>query len=203
ATGYSKKADETGKQANGRRKVKPGENPRPRPKDRQMIQDRVKELRELVPNGAKCSIDALLERTIKHMLFLQSVTKHADKLNQAGGESKIVSKDGNFLVRNEFEGGATWAYEVGSRSTVCPIVVEDLNQPGQMLVEMVYEERGLFLEIADVIRGLGLTILKGVMETRNDNICCARFAVEANREISRMEIFISLVQLLEQSPRQG
>lgn len=42
---------------------------------------------------------------------------------------------------------------------------------------MLCEERGLFLEIADIIRGLGLTILKGVMETRNDKIW-ARFAVE-------------------------
>lgn len=30
----------------------------------------------------QCSIDSLLERTIKHMLFLQSITKHADKLNK-------------------------------------------------------------------------------------------------------------------------
>ena len=35
---------------------------------------------------------------------------------------------------------------------------------------MVCEERGLFLEIADIIRGLGLMILKGVMEARSDNI---------------------------------
>lgn len=36
----------------------------------------------------QCSIDALLERTIKHMLFLQCVRKHADKLKQTG-ESKV------------------------------------------------------------------------------------------------------------------
>ncbi|XP_057807603.1 transcription factor LHW-like [Salvia miltiorrhiza] len=197
STGHSKKPDETGK--TNRKRLKPGESPRPRPKDRQMIQDRVKELREIVPNGAKCSIDALLERTIKHMLFLQSVTKHADKLKQTG-ESKIISKDGGLLLKDNFEGGATWAYEVGSQSMVCPIIVEDLNQPHQMLVEMLCEERGLFLEIADIIRGLGLTILKGVMETRNDKIW-ARFAVEANRDVTRMEIFISLVRLLEQSSK--
>lgn len=45
------------------------------------------------------------------------------------------------------------------------------------LQQMLCEERGLFLEIADIIRGLGLTILKGVMETREDKIW-ARFAVE-------------------------
>ncbi|KAK4482746.1 hypothetical protein RD792_009913 [Penstemon davidsonii] len=196
---YSKKTDETGK--TNRKRLKPGENPRPRPKDRQMIQDRVKELREIVPNAAKCSIDALLERTIKHMLFLQSVTKHADKLKETR-DSKIISKDGGLLLKDNFDGGATWAYEVGSQSMVCPIIVEDLNQPRQMLVEMLCEERGLFLEIADIIRGLGLTILKGVMETRNDKIW-ARFAVEANRDVTRMEIFISLVRLLEQSANNG
>ncbi|KAM3398811.1 transcription factor LHW [Capsicum galapagoense] len=199
STGYSKKPDEMSK--TGRKRLKPGENPRPRPKDRQMIQDRVKELREIVPNGAKCSIDSLLERTIKHMLFLQSVTKHADKLKQTG-ESKIISKEGGLLLKDNFEGGATWAYEVGSQSMVCPIIVEDLNQPRQMLVEMLCEERGLFLEIADIVRGLGLTILKGVLETRNDKIW-ARFAVEANRDVTRMEIFISLVRLLEQTSKGG
>ncbi|KAH6814754.1 transcription factor-like protein [Perilla frutescens var. frutescens] len=195
-TGYSTKPHEPSK--TNRKRLKPGENPRPRPKDRQMIQDRVKELREIVPHGAKCSIDALLERTIKHMLFLQSVTKHADKLKQTA-ESKIISKDGGLLLKDNF-GGATWAYEVGSQSMVCPIIVEDLNQPHQMLVEMLCEERGLFLEIADIIRGLGLTILKGLMETRNDKIW-ARFTVEANRNVTRMEIFLSLVRLLEQNAK--
>ncbi|KAH7671313.1 Transcription factor MYC/MYB N-terminal protein [Dioscorea alata] len=189
----NKQVDDTGKLT--RKRSRPGESPRPRPKDRQMIQDRVKELREIVPNGAKCSIDALLEKTIKHMLFLQSVTKHADKLKETG-EPKIVNKEGGILLKDNFEGGATWAFEVGNQSMVCPIIVEDLNPPRQMLVEMLCEERGLFLEIADLIRGLGLTILKGVMEARDDKIW-ARFAVEANRDVTRMEIFLSLVRLLE------
>lgn len=51
STAYSKKNDQMTK--SNRKRLKPGENPRPRPKDRQMIQDRVKELREIVPNGAK------------------------------------------------------------------------------------------------------------------------------------------------------
>jgi hypothetical protein len=112
-------------------------------------------------------------------------------------------------LKDNFVGGATWAYEVGSQSMVCPIRVEDLNPPRQMLVEvilmlyryikffgfniflhhlynlvawllflqMLCEERGFFLEIADLIRGLDLTILKGVMEARNDKIW-AHFIVE-------------------------
>ncbi|WOL11213.1 transcription factor LHW [Canna indica] len=189
----SKKVAEVGKL--NRKRSRPGESPKPRPKDRQMIQDRIKELREIVPNGAKCSIDALLEKTIKHMLFLQSVTKHADKLKVAG-EPKISNEEGGLLLKDNFEGGATWAFEVGAQPMICPIVVEDLNLPRQMLVEMLCEERGFFLEIADFIRGLGLTILKGVMEARKNKIW-ARFAVEANRDVTRMEIFLSLVRFLE------
>ncbi|KAJ3677918.1 hypothetical protein LUZ60_001721 [Juncus effusus] len=190
----SKRSDETGRTGRKRSRVS-GENPRPRPKDRQLIQDRIKELREIVPNGEKCSIDALLEKTIKHMMFLQSVAKHADKLKEAG-EPKINSKEGGLLLKDNYEGGATWAFEIGTQSMSCPIIVEDLNSPRQMLVEMLCKERGVFLEIADEIRGLGLTILKGVMEVRKDKVW-ARFAVEANKEVTRMEIFLALVHLLE------
>lgn len=49
---------------------------------------------------------------------------------------QIISKEGGLLLKDNFEGGATWAYEVGSQSMVCPIIVEDLNQPRQMLVEV-------------------------------------------------------------------
>ncbi|GMI74305.1 hypothetical protein HRI_001099800 [Hibiscus trionum] len=175
-----------------RRRLKPRENTRPMPKDRQMILDRVNELREIIPNAGKCSIATLLEKTVKHMLFLQSITKHADNLKLMG-ESKI---------KEEYEGGTTRAFEVGSQSMICPIVVEDLNSPRQMLVEMLCEERGFFLEIVDLIRGLGLTILKGVMETRKNKMW-ARFAVEANRDVTRVEIFMSLVHLLEQTAKGG
>ncbi|KAJ0238963.1 Transcription factor LHW [Hirschfeldia incana] len=184
--------NETAKPASNRKRFKPGENPRPRPKDRQMIQDRVKELREIIPNSAKCSIDALLERTIKHMLFLQNVSKHADKVKQTG-ESKVMKEEG---------GGATWAFEVGSKSLMCPIVVEDINPPRIFQVEMLCEQRGFFLEIADWIRSLGLTILKGVIETRLDKIW-GRFTVEASRDVTRMEIFMQLVNILEQTMKCG
>ena len=40
------------------------------------------------------------------------------------------------LLKDNFEGGATWAFEVGSQSMTCPIIVEDLNPPRQMLVEV-------------------------------------------------------------------
>lgn len=36
-----------------RKRARPGESTRPRPKDRQLIQDRIKELRGIIPNGSK------------------------------------------------------------------------------------------------------------------------------------------------------
>lgn len=42
-----------------KKRARPGESTRPRPKDRQQIQDRVKELREIVPNGTKVLILAV------------------------------------------------------------------------------------------------------------------------------------------------
>ncbi|KAA8518944.1 hypothetical protein F0562_016282 [Nyssa sinensis] len=118
-----------------KRRARPGDNQKPRPRDRQLIQDRVKELRELVPNGTKCSIDGLLDQTIKHMLFLRNVTDQADKLRQWAHQEVIDRKD---LKSSESKGacqnGTSWAFELGSELQVCPIVVEDLECPGHMLI---------------------------------------------------------------------
>nr|WCO08284.1 hypothetical protein [Suaeda aralocaspica] len=188
-----------------KKRARPGESTRPRPKDRQLIADRIKDLRDLIPNGAKLSIDALLNRTIKHMVFLQNLNKHADKLKQVD-EPKLINQENSLIQKGSSSvssvgngrRNATWAYEVGSSNILCPIIVEDLNEPGQMLIEMLCEERGYFLEIADIVRGFGLTILKGIMEARNDKIW-AHFIVEGNKHVTRMEVFVSLMQLLHGS----
>ncbi|WZZ86115.1 hypothetical protein YC2023_114694 [Brassica napus] len=155
-----------------KKRSKAGESRKPRPKDRQMIQDRIKELRGMIPNGAKCSIDTLLDLTIRHVL--------------------VKEKE------------RTWALEVGDddESVVCPIIVEDLKPQGQMQIEMVCQENGdEFLEIAHVVRGLGLNILKGVMETRQGRIW-AHLIVEAKPHITRLQLFYSLVHLFQQqNPR--
>ncbi|MCO5548843.1 hypothetical protein L7F22_002305 [Adiantum nelumboides] len=177
----SKGSEEISKSS--KKRSRSGESARPRPKDRQQIQDRVRELRDLVPNGSKCSIDALLEKTIKHMLFLHSVSLHADQLKNTGE------------LKEDPQSGATWALDLGSQEKRYPIVVKDLSQPRQMLVEMMCEESGLFLEIADIIRNLGLTILKGSLESHGDKYW-ARFIVEANRDIQRVDVLVSLIQRL-------
>lgn len=180
-----------------KKRARAGENCRPRPRDRQLIQDRIKELRELVPNGSKCSIDSLLERSIKHMLFLQGITKHADKLKKCA-ESKLCNKETGIQGSINYDRGSSWAVEVGSHLKVCTIIVENLNMNGQMLVEMLCEECSHFLEIAEAIRSLGLTILKGVTEAHGEKtwIC---FVVEGqdNRSMHRMDILWSLVQILQ------
>lgn len=47
-------------------------------------------------------------------------------------ESGVVLKDNTSGSGN----GATWAFEVAGQTMVCPIIVEDLSPPGQMLVEV-------------------------------------------------------------------
>ncbi|KAI5076550.1 hypothetical protein GOP47_0008615 [Adiantum capillus-veneris] len=177
----SKRSEELSKSS--KKRSRSGESARPRPKDRQQIQDRVRELRDIVPNGSKCSIDALLEKTIKHMLFLHSVTLHADQLKNTGE------------LKEDPDSGATWALDLGSQEKRYPIVVKDLSQPRQMLVEMMCEESGLFLEMADIIRNLGLTILRGSLESHGDKYW-ARFIVEANRDIQRVDVLVPLIQRL-------
>lgn len=103
------------------------------------------------------------------------------------------------------------------------------------LLQMLCEEQGYFLEIADIIRGFQLNILKGVMETRDDkiwarfivevnqiirydeiirsrhihsknksSICflfvyCSQIVLQASSHVTRIDIFLSLVQLLKQT----
>ncbi|KAK7292915.1 hypothetical protein RJT34_15772 [Clitoria ternatea] len=167
-------------------------NQKSRPRDRQLIMDRMKELRELVPDGGKCSIDNLLERTIKHMLYLRKITSQAEKLkrfaDQEVPECKRLKINGNHPGRScafDFESELAW-----------PIVIEDLECSGHVLIEMICNEHGLFLEIAQVIRKLDLTILKGILENRSST-SWACFIVEVPRGFHRMDVLCPLLHLLQ------
>lgn len=46
----------------GKKRARNGESCKPRPRDRQLIQDRIKELRQLVPNGSKVNLVCLFYR---------------------------------------------------------------------------------------------------------------------------------------------
>lgn len=50
------------------------------------------------------------------------------------------------------------------------------------LIQIICEEQGFFLEIVDIIRGFGLTILQGTMEVRETKLW-AQFTVEAEVKI--------------------
>ncbi|KAL6142161.1 hypothetical protein ACLB2K_060444 [Fragaria x ananassa] len=179
------------------RRAKPGNSPKLRPRDRQLIQDRVKELRELVPNGAKCSIDGLLDRTIKHMMYLRSMTDQAEKLKSyAHKDQERPHCNNTNKTLSGSSNGTSRAFELGRELQISPIVVEDLEHPGHMLIEMLCDEHGLFLEIAQAIRRLELTVLKGVMETRSNNLW-AHFVVEVPRGFHRMDVFWPLLHLLQ------
>ncbi|XP_061346972.1 transcription factor bHLH155-like [Gastrolobium bilobum] len=194
-----------------KRRAKPGKSTRPRPKDRQQIQDCIKELRKIIPNGEKCSIDSLLDRTTAYMHFLQNMTKYADRM-QEPNEPKLIDQPNGVVRRESSAGdskncGVTCAFEVASETMICPIIVEDMSPPGQMLIEMLCEEQGFFLELVDKIRDdFGLNILKAKMEIRKNKLW-ARFIVEvkpqANRYVTRIHVFWSLTLLLQQTNTSG
>ncbi|CAA2934052.1 transcription factor EMB1444-like isoform X1 [Olea europaea subsp. europaea] len=178
------------------KRARPCKSCRPRPRDRKLIQDRIKELRELVPNGSKCSIDSLLEQTIKHMLCMQSMPTHADKLNRWSA-SKLLDKDMG-IGSSCNDQGLSWAMEVGNNPKAFPIVVENINMNGQMLVKMICEEHSHFLDIAETIRSLGLIILKGVTEAYENKMwMCFEVKGQKSRSMHRMDVLWSLMHLLQ------
>ncbi|KAL2336560.1 hypothetical protein Fmac_011006 [Flemingia macrophylla] len=175
-----------------KKKTRVGNNHKSRPRDRQMIMDRMKELRELVPDGGKCSIDNLLERTIKHMLYLRKITSQAEKLKRFS--TRVVPESKRQKI-NSSHPGRSCAFDFESE-LAWPIVIEDLECSGHMLIEMICNEHGLFLEIAQVIRKLDVTILKGILENRSSN-SWACFIVEVPRGFHRMDVLCPLLHLLQ------
>ncbi|XP_047306590.1 transcription factor EMB1444-like [Impatiens glandulifera] len=157
---------------NIKKRAKPGT--RPKPKDRVQIRERIAELRKLVPNSAKTSIDSLLAQTVKHVLFLEGITKHAETMKRANEQ-----KDRQSMTE--------------------PICVKDLNSPGQMMIEIHFEETDCFADIVEIINGFDLTILKGNMQTKGNKLrACFVVEAEANRHITKQHIYVSLLRFLDQ-----
>ncbi|URE10122.1 hypothetical protein MUK42_03892 [Musa troglodytarum] len=178
-----------------KRGVRNGNSHKPRPRDRQLIQERVKELRELIPNGSKCSIDALLDRTVSHLVFLQRISSQAEKLKRTADTEAKSEVCGSVKPQTQAN-GANSACEEGRQPEFWPIQVENLDQPGQILIEVQCNDYELFLEIAHVIRRLELTILKGVLESRSNKLW-AHFIIEASKGFHRTHILLPLMQLLQ------
>ncbi|TVU40113.1 hypothetical protein EJB05_13563, partial [Eragrostis curvula] len=149
---------------------------RSRPRDRQLIQDRMKELRELIPNASKCSIDSVMDKTVTYMQFLQSVSEKAEK------------------IHNTLDGKETHD-ETKKQLNSFPLRAEELDQPGHLLIEMLCKDYELFLDMAHVLKGLKVNILKGVLEHRSDNLW-ARFVIEVSEGFNQMQILCPLMHLL-------
>ncbi|KAK8953597.1 Transcription factor EMB1444 [Platanthera guangdongensis] len=178
------------------RQTKIKDSSKPRPRDRQLIQDRILELRELIPNSSKCSVDALLQRTVNHVMFLQSIPVHASKLSQSirtkvGEEGLIVQSTPHVP-----ETAANRVCELRNKLVAFPLIIENLGQTDQMLVEMECSNYRLFLEIAQAIKRLGLTILKGILENRSHELW-AHFIIEVPKGFRRLDIIWPLIQLLQ------
>lgn len=56
-----------------------------------------------------------------------------------------------------------------------------------ILFQLVCEDQGYFLEIADIIRRLGLSIFRGVMESQETKIW-ARFIVEVHVKVASFRV---------------
>ncbi|KAL3639505.1 hypothetical protein CASFOL_017412 [Castilleja foliolosa] len=183
-----------------KKRTRAGDSRKPKPRDRQLIEDRLKELRDLVPNSEKCSIDGLLDKTIKHMLFLRNVTKRADKLRHHHKEVAAEKTRRPEKVNCSSQKGTSWVVKLESEQQMCPIVVKDLDHPNHLLIEVVCTDYDHFLEIADAIHRLQLTIIEGVMEENGENDSSwARFIVEATGSFHRLDIFWPLMKLVKQS----
>nr|WCO08273.1 hypothetical protein [Suaeda aralocaspica] len=187
---FEKKNSKTGSMLNKRGKEKAKGKNRPRPRDRQLIQDRLKELRNLVPDSEKCSIDGLLDQTMKHMSFLKSVTERAQKVKHFTNEEVDYSTT-NCQKNNHPNFAKDSNYEAS------PIIVKDLEQPSQFLIQMVCADDGVFFEIAEVMHKLKLTIVKGVMENRRNKWAC--YIVEASKGFNRLDIFWPLMRILQKN----
>ncbi|KAL4395634.1 hypothetical protein AHAS_Ahas01G0011500 [Arachis hypogaea] len=141
------------------------------------------------------------ECSIRYMSFLSSTAHYANKLQ----EPDKPKANGVVLQESSVEGSkhcGTWSFEEPHQTLLCPIIVEDMSHPGQMLIELLCEEEGFSLEMVDTIKGLGLNILKAKMETRNKKLW-ARFIVEANRHVTKIDVFWSLLHLVEQKNSSG
>ncbi|OIW13080.1 hypothetical protein TanjilG_24427 [Lupinus angustifolius] len=207
---YQTQKPEEGTTRRSKKRARPKESTQPRPKDRQQIQDCIKELRGIIPNGEKYSIDSLLEQTHKYMYYLQSVTKYAEKL-QEPIELKLIEQANEVVLEDSNVGdnknhGVTWTFDLASPTMECPIRVEDMNTPGQMLIEMFCEQGGFFLEIAGEIRDFGLNILKAKMTVRKNKLW-ALFIVQvyivqqAKRHLTRIDVFYFLFNLLHRTQK--
>ena len=48
---------------------------------------------------------------------------------------KMISEESGIIMKDD-QCGATWAYELAGQTIVCPASIQEVNSPGQMLIEV-------------------------------------------------------------------
>lgn len=94
------------------------------------------------------------------------------------------------IVHEEF------SYEAKKQLENCPLRVEELEQPGHLLIEMLCKQYDVFFETLHLFKGLELSILKGELEYRGDELWSC-FVVEAPQGLKQMQILCPLMHLLQ------
>ncbi|KAK7269026.1 hypothetical protein RIF29_21741 [Crotalaria pallida] len=189
-----------------KKRARQKESTRPRPKDRQLIQDCIKKLRGKIPNGEKYSIVSLLGYCIDYMKYLQIANEYADILREPDApklikpENEVVlvdSNDGDYKIQ-----GVTPEFGLGNQTMEFQIIVDDMKKPHHMRIEILCEDRGFDLDLlTEPCETLGLNIIKGKMDIIGAK-AWALFFVEKqkNRQhLTRTEVLNFLSKHLQQT----
>ncbi|CAI5486935.1 unnamed protein product [Closterium sp. Naga37s-1] len=151
------------------------EKPKQRPRDRQLIQDRVKDLRGIVPNSERLSIDGLLERTIQHLVFLREFSAlRAD-----------IDKGQAMLAEKSFD-------ECISES---PVSVHQLS-PTLVQIKVEWIGSTVPIDLADGLRQIGLVVRKSSVKSSGGRVK-AHIIAECKQPVERMDIMWHVLQHLK------
>ncbi|CAI7780070.1 unnamed protein product [Closterium sp. NIES-53] len=165
-----------GKEENkGTKKRGREEKPKQRPRDRQLIQDRVKDLRGIVPNSERLSIDGLLERTIQHLVFLREFSALRADIDK--GQAMLAEKSFDECMSE------------------CPVSVQQLSAT---LVQIKVEWIGstVPIDLADGLRQIGLVVRKSSVKSSGGRVK-AHIIAECKQPVERMDIMWHVLQHLK------
>ncbi|GJP76848.1 hypothetical protein CLOP_g7298 [Closterium sp. NIES-67] len=170
AAGGTGKEDKRGMKKRGRE-----EKPKQRPRDRQLIQDRVKDLRGIVPNSERLSIDGLLERTIQHLVFLREFASLRSDIEK--GQAMLEEKSFDECMSE------------------CPVLVQHLS-PTLVQIKVEWVGGTVPIDLADGLRQIGLVVRKSSVRSSGGRVK-AHIIAQCKQPLERMDIMWHLLQHLK------
>ncbi|CAI5466104.1 unnamed protein product [Closterium sp. Yama58-4] len=151
------------------------EKPKQRPRDRQLIQDRVKDLRGIVPNSERLSIDGLLERTIQHLVFLREFSALRADIDK--GQAMLADKSFDECMSE------------------CPVSVQQLS-PTLVQIKVEWIGSTVPIDLADGLRQIGLVVRKSSVKSTGGRVK-AHIIAECKQLVERMDIMWHVLQHLK------